>query len=256
MTRRSRSKYSGGPNTIGGQFTSHRVDMVASPAWRALSLSARRCLERIELELAKHGGKENGNLKVSNRRFRDHGVSMSMIKPALAELVALGFIEMTPGYACKNPDYGRSAQFRTLSCNSRDGQPPEHWRRFKTDEEAKLIGKLARASAMQKRRPKARSHASPDASQSEAMAIATESEAMSPFRKVKQCDPSQCEAMSTLSATGRRNGAPPDASEAPPATAARDRAKPKRSGSLAAAMPAAPCQRSEAEPDRWTPDPP
>ena len=34
--------------------------MMASPAFRVLSLSARRVLDRLEIELAHHGGQDNG----------------------------------------------------------------------------------------------------------------------------------------------------------------------------------------------------
>lgn len=134
MKPRRRSR----PNSIGGQFAAHPIDMMENPAWRALSLSARRCLERIEIELANHGGRDNGQLPVTNRNFCAYGVWMGAIKPALAELVTLGFIEMTPGYACANPLYGRAARFRLLFRTGRDGPPEEHrWRRFGTDGEAK-----------------------------------------------------------------------------------------------------------------------
>jgi hypothetical protein len=124
MTRRARSKHSR-PNSIVGQFTAYPVEMLEGPAWRALSTTAKRCIERIAIELAHHGGRDNGELKVSNRRFRDYGVPMARIKPALAEAVALGFIEMTPGHASKNPDYGRAAQFRILFLNC-IGPLPDH----------------------------------------------------------------------------------------------------------------------------------
>ena len=43
-------------NSIGGQFAPRLIEMLESPAYRALSLSGRRVLERIEIELAQHGG--------------------------------------------------------------------------------------------------------------------------------------------------------------------------------------------------------
>jgi hypothetical protein len=46
------------------QFSWRTIRMLRSPAYRILSLSARRCLDRIEIELARHGGQDNGNLPV------------------------------------------------------------------------------------------------------------------------------------------------------------------------------------------------
>ena len=44
--------------------------MLRSPAYRALSLSGHRILARIEIELASHGGKDNGKLPVTHADFR------------------------------------------------------------------------------------------------------------------------------------------------------------------------------------------
>ena len=190
------------PNSIGGQFAAHPIDMMESPAWRALSLSARKCLERIEIELAHHGGRDNGQLPVTNRDFCAYGVWMGAIKPALAEAIALGFIEMTPGYACANPLYGRAAKFRLLFRTGRDGPPEEHrWRRFRTDGEAKAAAKRARAAAMRGRHTSAPSHASPDVTETEALSNALKTEALSPASETEALSP--CENRSTVYSLGR-----------------------------------------------------
>jgi hypothetical protein len=43
--------------------------MIKSPAWSVLSLSARRVLDRIEIEHADHGGNDNGRLPVTYDDF-------------------------------------------------------------------------------------------------------------------------------------------------------------------------------------------
>jgi hypothetical protein len=55
--------------SIGGQFAPRLIEMLESPAYRALSLSARRVLDRIEIELAHHGGRDNGGLPVTYHDF-------------------------------------------------------------------------------------------------------------------------------------------------------------------------------------------
>ena len=50
---------------IGALFVPHRIDMLVSPAWRTLSLSGRRILDRIGIEHFRHGGVENGRLPVT-----------------------------------------------------------------------------------------------------------------------------------------------------------------------------------------------
>ena len=63
------------PNTISGQFAPRLIEMLRSPAYRALSLSARRILDRIEIEFANHGGRDNGKLPVTYQNFKDFGIS-------------------------------------------------------------------------------------------------------------------------------------------------------------------------------------
>jgi hypothetical protein len=241
------------PNVIREQFVAYPVELLQSHAWRALSAMAKRCVERVAIELGKHGGKDNGQLPVTNRDFVAHGVPMAAIKPAIAEAVALGLIEHTPGYPCKNPDYGRAARFRILFLNSKGPLPDHtHWRRFKTHDEAKLAAKAAKTSAMRKRKAKARSYASPDASRSEALASASTGEALWGSRKVKHCVESESEALSTVS-TKDAALERADASGARPATQASHRAKPERGG-----MPAVAVQpdADEAEPSPWSDQPP
>ena len=199
MPRRARRQSK--PNGIVGQFSAYPVDMLASPAWRALSLSARKCLERIAIELANHGGRDNGQLPVTNRNFRAHGIYMDGINPALAELTALGFVEMMPGYACENPAYGRAARFRVLFLNC-IGPPPEHrWKQFKTDAEAKAVAKQARAAAMRKRQTKTTRHASPDAPKTGALASDPKTGALSHAPETGALSPS--ENRSTVYSLGR-----------------------------------------------------
>src|SRR5882724_1434268 len=82
-------------NLISGQFSALLIEMLASPARRVLSLSARRCLDVIEIELARHGGNDNGKLPITYEDFVDYGIDRHAIKPALNELEELGFIRIT-----------------------------------------------------------------------------------------------------------------------------------------------------------------
>jgi hypothetical protein len=47
-------------NRLNGQWSPRMIEMLRSPAYRALSLSAHRLISRIEIELADHGGNDNG----------------------------------------------------------------------------------------------------------------------------------------------------------------------------------------------------
>ena len=47
-------------NRIAGQFTALLTDILESPAWRVLSLSAHRVLDQIAIELRHHGDGATG----------------------------------------------------------------------------------------------------------------------------------------------------------------------------------------------------
>ena len=64
------------------------IEMLESPAYRALSLSAHRVMARIEIELAHHGGNDNGHLPVTKQNFVDYGVHHDGVAPAIRELEA------------------------------------------------------------------------------------------------------------------------------------------------------------------------
>ena len=84
---------------ISGQFIPLTIEMLRSPAFRVLSLTAHRILFRLGIELADHGGRDNGDLPVTFTDFEQFGVGdRHMIGPAIREIIALGFVELTkPG---------------------------------------------------------------------------------------------------------------------------------------------------------------
>jgi hypothetical protein len=69
--------------------------MLDSPAWRALSLSARRLLDFLDIENRRHGGKRNGELIATFEQLCRYGMDRHAIAPAIREAVALGFLVTT-----------------------------------------------------------------------------------------------------------------------------------------------------------------
>ena len=61
MADKGRSRR-GRRTTIAGQFNWRLIEMLESPAFRVLSQSGHRVLARLEIELAHHGGNDNGKL--------------------------------------------------------------------------------------------------------------------------------------------------------------------------------------------------
>ena len=91
-------------NRIAGQFAPRTIDMLESPAFQVLSLAGHRVLARIEIELAHHGGNDNGRLPVTFDHFAEYGMDRHAIAPALREVCALGFIEITEQGAPETPN--------------------------------------------------------------------------------------------------------------------------------------------------------
>jgi hypothetical protein len=132
-------------NKIAGQWTWQGIDMLESPAYRVMSLSAHRVLNRIRIEHAHHGGKENGKLPVTFRNFNEYGVHWDGIAPAIREAAALGFIRITQEGIASNKEF-RIPNMFALTHLPTDENPKatEDWKRIKTIEEAETIAAEAR----------------------------------------------------------------------------------------------------------------
>src|SRR5262245_16608660 len=82
-------------NRISEQYSARSIEMLESPAYRVLSLPGHRVVSRIEIELAHHGGNDNGRLPVTHQNFIDNGMHKDAVAPAIREAEALGFIRVT-----------------------------------------------------------------------------------------------------------------------------------------------------------------
>ena len=136
-------------NRISGQFAARLIEMLESPAYRALSASAHKVISRIEIELGHHGGNDNGRLPVTTNDFVEYGMHRTSVAPAIREAEALGFIHVTERGRGGNADYGTPNLFFLTFAQSRNSgkHPPTHdWRRFKTLHEAERAAHSARSN--------------------------------------------------------------------------------------------------------------
>jgi hypothetical protein len=159
----ARSMSSRKGNKISGQFSGHLIEMLESPAWRVLSQSALRLLFRVEIEHARHGGKDNGALPVSYDDFEAYGIDRHAIAPAMREVVALGFLEITEAGRAGNAAWRKPNLFRLTyrHVKGAHGDGTHEWRKIATIEQASLIAKAARSA---KNPSKAQAHSwSPEA---------------------------------------------------------------------------------------------
>jgi len=135
-------------NRINGQWSPRLIEMLGSPAYRVLSVSAHRVISRIEIEHAAHGGSENGNLPVTKQNFMDYGMDHDAIAPAIRGAEALGFIRMKRGRG-GNAEHKQPNRFFLTFAHGRGNralEPTHDWRKIKTIEEAQTIAVAARAA--------------------------------------------------------------------------------------------------------------
>lgn len=135
-------------NRINEQFSARLIEMLEAPAYRALSRSAHLVIARIEVELAHHGGNDNGRLPVTTDNFVTYGIHRASVAPAIREAEALGFIHVTERGRGGNAEHRSPNYFFLTFAHNRNSraEPPTHdWRRIKTDEEAAEKARAARA---------------------------------------------------------------------------------------------------------------
>jgi hypothetical protein len=124
-----------------------RYVMMESPAWKALSLNARRVLDRIEIEFGKNRGKPetNGELIVTYDDFVKYGICRRLVRPAINEVVALGFVRITRAGVAGNADERQPTMYLLTYQHAGSAQYlDDGWKRIKTDEEAESVANAAR----------------------------------------------------------------------------------------------------------------
>ena len=138
---------------IDGQFAPRTIAMLRSPAMRVLSLSGRRILDRIEIELASHGGKDNGKLPITFANFEQFGITdRHVISRGIRELCALGFVERARGRS-GNAEHRAPNLFRLTYLPAGGRAPTNDWLRIKTIEQAETVARRARRTVKRRKFP-------------------------------------------------------------------------------------------------------
>jgi hypothetical protein len=144
---------------IDGQYVPHLRELIESPAWRVLSLSARRVLDRIEIEYLRHGGKDNGRLPVTFENFMAYGIDRHAIAPAMRELDDLGIAKITQHGRAGNAEFRRPNHFRlTYLSGPGEAAATHEWRGFTTAEAAKAASSFARKRKASRHQKQNRRH--------------------------------------------------------------------------------------------------
>jgi hypothetical protein len=79
----------------GHAWIPHTLELLTSPAWQALDRDGLRAITRLEIEHARHAGKENGRLKVIYDQFEEAGIQRKNIKRTLDWLCTLGLLAIS-----------------------------------------------------------------------------------------------------------------------------------------------------------------
>lgn len=106
-------------------------EMLENPAYHARSINARRLWDALRLEHLRNGALENGGLVMPyNELQRVHGCSRGLIRDAIDELVALGFLaEGEPKPV--NGNHRPANTYRlTFLGTGRAAPPTNEWKRF------------------------------------------------------------------------------------------------------------------------------
>lgn len=136
-------------------------DMLESPAWRALSDNGRRLIDRVLIEHMAHGGAQNGALPVTYDDLESWGIRRNSIAPAIAEAVALGWLDHQRGRAAGGEAKGHAQLFRLTWMRTWDNEPATNrWKRLGSVPEAQAVSAAARSSSADARH-KARRASSP-----------------------------------------------------------------------------------------------
>jgi hypothetical protein len=142
-------------NKIDGQFNARLIEMMESPPYRVLSLSGRRVLDRIMIELGHHGGNDNGKLPVTYEHFEEYGIHRHAVAPAIRELEALGFLEVTQRGRSGTGEFRSPNLFRLTCVNCKSTPNPTHeWRRISDIETAESKAREARVPIKRPRQKK------------------------------------------------------------------------------------------------------
>jgi hypothetical protein len=124
-------------------FSMRTIEMMKSPSFKVLSRAGRQVLDRIEIEHAHHGGKDNGSLPVTFDQFEEYGVHRHAIAPAIREDTALGFVEVTQEGRAGNAEWRRPTLFRLTYRDTPDLKATNDWRKI-TETDAEMIANGAR----------------------------------------------------------------------------------------------------------------
>jgi hypothetical protein len=147
MSKRTRGGIAGRKRRtqIDGQWIAYRLEMIQSPAFKALSLQGRKVLNRLEIEHCGYGGAENGRLPCRYYDFEQYGCRRKGIRLAILEAERLGFLQtVTLGTRAYGDIPGKASTFRLTYLHTAVGTRTDEWKQITSLEMARAIVREAK----------------------------------------------------------------------------------------------------------------
>jgi hypothetical protein len=113
----------------GNNYVKHRLCLIESPAMAELTLAAHRLLLRLEIELLKHAGKDNGALIVTYNDFEQFGIRRKSVASAIRLLVKVGLVTITDR-GWRAAEHGRPAKYRLTYLPAYGKPPTDEWEAY------------------------------------------------------------------------------------------------------------------------------
>ena len=98
----------------------------------------------VEIELAHHGGQDNGKLPVTFDDIARYGINRQQIAPAIRECEALVFLQITERGRAGNAEFRTPNLFRLTYRHTGGAAETNEWRKIETLEGAEQLARAAR----------------------------------------------------------------------------------------------------------------
>jgi hypothetical protein len=146
------------------RFIMRPLELYTSHSYRVLNLHERRCLDRLELELIKRYGKDNGKLIVTYADVEREGVGPKYAAASFRVLQALGLIERTRQGRAAVGEFRSSNLWRITYLPTAPGKKDQtnDWMKIQSPEEAEAIAKTHRFHDRRNRQAPPRSPRQPN----------------------------------------------------------------------------------------------
>jgi hypothetical protein len=119
----------------GDNYVKRRLCLIESAAMVQLTLAAHRVLLRLEIELLRHAGKNNGAVIVTYNDFVAFGIHRDAIAPAIRLLVNVGLVAITDR-GWRAAEHGRPAKYRLTYLPAYGKPPTDEWKAYVPNQKA------------------------------------------------------------------------------------------------------------------------